>query len=350
MGDKGDPPATRAGRRGTAPESDRLPDWWSLREVLLRLPAEARPVAEALQDRLFPVPGKSPPSALSPEAGLEDVWKAVAALREALLEAEAGEVGPSRLRRLHRRLDEEALTLAEGYIQRTRLESRKLVQDVSHDIRSPLNSILFLADTLFHEHSGELNSVQRRQVGVLYTAAVTLVGMVNDLIDAGRLGEGQEIPITHVSFSLESVLNDVETLLSPLADHRGVALRFHLETLGPRSGDRQLLSRVLINLVTNAIQAGEDGGHVEVRAVEGSDGGLRVEVRDDGTGQDVGELRAYLSADRGGYPGRRRAGWTHGLGLSISARLVRAAGGTISVESRPGEGTSFRVELPFPRA
>ncbi len=316
--------------------------------MLLRLPAESRPVAERLLRRLFHDAADRPP-ALPADLEPDRLWEAIDALRAGILEGEARGAPSGERGRLHARLDAEARRSAERLLQRIVHESRKLVQDVSHDIRSPLNSILFLADTLFHEHSGELNPVQRRQVGVLYTAAVTLVGLVNDLIDAGRLGEGRGIPVSHVSFSMEAVLNDVESLLGPLATHRGIRLRFNLETLGPRSGDRQLLARVLINLVTNGIQAAREKGEVEVRAIEGADGGLRVQVRDDGDGQEEGRLRALMAEESAGFPTRRKAGWTHGLGLSISSRLVRAAGGSIDVTSAPGEGTTFSVELPFPR-
>lgn len=320
----------------------------------MRLSAETRPVADALQSHLFP--GSERPAAGMPStARPEELWRAVGALREAILEGRDRGATADQVDRLHRRLDAAAEALNERFHRRTVAETRKLIQDVSHDIRSPLNSILFLADTLFHQHAGQLNDVQRRQVGVLYTAAVTLVGLVNDLIDAGRLGGGEEIPVAHVSFSLEAVLNDVESLLAPLADHREVALRFQLETLGPRTGDRQLLSRVLLNLVTNAIQAAEDGGRVEIRATEPARGTLRLEVQDDGKETDLERLRGLLKDVSPVFPTRRREGWTHGLGLAISSRLVRAAGGSIDVTAASEQGTSedgttFRVELPFPRA
>lgn len=353
-----EPGAERAGREAL-PSEQGPPSWWSGREVLMRLSAETRPVAEVLQSRLFP-DTEATAAALPPTARLDDLWQAVGALREAILEGRDRGATAEEMDRLHRRLDAAAETLSHRFYRRTVAETRKLVQDVSHDIRSPLNSILFLADTLFHQHAGQLNDVQRRQVGVLYTAAVTLVGLVNDLIDAGRLGEGEEIPVAHVSFSLEAVLNDVESLLAPLADHREVELRFQLETLGPRTGDRQLLSRVLLNLVTNAIQAAEDGGRVEVRATEPVRGTLRVEVQDDGEDTDHARLRGLLEDVSPVFPTRRREGWTHGLGLAISSRLVRAAGGSIRVAdaSKPDasetgdseRGTTFTVELPFPRA
>ncbi len=211
-----------------------------------------------------------------------------------------------------------------------------------------MNSILFLADALRAEQSGPLNHVQERQVGVLYTAAVTLVKMVNDLIDFARLGTRERIRVAESSFSMESVLADVTNLVGPLVTHRGIELRTEVRAEGLRSGDPQLLSRVLLNLVSNAVQAVDEGGHVTVHVSESDDGHLRIEVADDRVGTDVEGLRQLLeAAERGALPGETR-GWTRGLGLSISARLIRVAGGEITVCNLKGEGTVFTVSLPFP--
>lgn len=342
-----------------------VPSWWSAELAREAVPEPVRPLAERLAARLFAdeealAAGEAeagPPEWLRPEeddvpdgalAQLEAGWEAIEGLRSAILAAPARGAAPRAVRRLHRRLDGEARRLARDSFDRCLRESRILLRDVSHDLRSPLNSVLFLADTLMSEHSGALNEVQRRQVGVLYTAAVSLVGLVNDLIDASRIGEGREFTVARASLTMDAVLSDVKSLLGPLATHRGVRLRFQVETVGPRSGDRQLLSRLLINLVTNAIQASGEGGSVTIRVTGPREGWLRIEVRDDGEGGDEARLRRLVSEDVDPYRAGRSGGWTHGLGLSISSRLVRAAGGTITVESRAGVGTTFRVELPFP--
>ena len=126
--------------------------------------------------------------------------------------------------------------LASLVLDRHATDSQALLRDVSHDLRSPLNSILFLADALATEHSGELNDVQRRQVGVLYSAAVSLVGLVNDLIDVSRVGDGATIEVAAEPFSVETTLQQVDQLVGPLATHGNVELAFRLETLGPRLG------------------------------------------------------------------------------------------------------------------
>ncbi|MFQ5688774.1 MAG: sensor histidine kinase [Gemmatimonadota bacterium] len=326
--------------------------WWTLEPQIEGIPAELRPLAAGMLARLFRDPGEAGVEAprLPEGVGLEDAWRVVEVLRTAIHRADVRGAPPQVLRSLHERLDEEAAALSRAAVQGAIEENRQLLQDVSHDLRSPLHSILFLADTLFNEHSGTLNAVQKRQVGVLYTAAVTLVGLVNDLIDAARLGQGREISISDVSFSVEAALNDVESLLGPLAKHRGVKLLYHLETVGPRCGDRQLLARVLINLVSNALQATDPEGRVEIRVTEPRSGWLRLEVHDDGSGEDVEHLRELIQSGCGreGLV-RQKKSWTHGLGLKISSRLVRTAGGSIEVDSCVGQGACFVVDLPFPR-
>lgn len=353
MAEKAEPASGRHLRlhRDPAEALARAPAWFGLQGALEAAPEPARPLVEWLALRLFPPEEDedAPPDETTapPLVDLETAWAAVEALRAAILAPRQGLPAGAK-RELHRRLDREARDLALDALGRSVGESRVLLRDVSHDIRSPLNSVLFLADTLLSEHSGTLNEVQRRQVGVLYTAAVTLVGLVNDLIDASRIGEGHEIAITHSSFTVDGVLSDLKSLLGPLATHRGCKLRFQVETVGPRSGDRQLLSRVLINLVTNAVHAAGDRGTVEIRVAEPREGRLRVVVHDDGAGDDPERLRRLVSEEVDPYRAGRTTGWTHGLGLAISSRLVRGAGGTMEVDSARGEGTTFTVELPFP--
>lgn len=350
------PPDSRARRIGgtpAAPGAHRLgSEAWLHRDRLLHgLPPDIRPLVDRLHSRLLlesNVAAVEPGVEPIPDA--ESIAAAARVIREAIHDAAERGAPPSKVRLLHGHLDRELALLTVRLLEKRSAEARRLLRDISHDIRSPLNSILFLTDALISEHAGELNDVQRRQLGVLYTAAVSLVGLVNDVIDAARLGDGSEIRVSCDSFSVEGVLKEVERLVGPLAHHREAALGFRLETLGPRSGDRRLLTRVLLNLVTNAIQVADIGGHVDVRATEQEEGWLRVEVHDDGLGGDLDELRRMLECGgTGSGLGGLKQGGTSGLGLSICARLVSAAGGEVRVDAAPGDGCRFTVDLPFAR-
>jgi len=282
---------------------------------------------------------------------LEEAWAVAQAFRRSIHDAGVA-AGPENesadLSDLNAALDRTLLNAAVASLNRTSDAHRRMVQDVSHDLRSPLNSILFLADALRSERSGPLTAAQSHQMSVLYTAAVTLVRMANDLIDFSRLGVGRErITVSAASFSLETVVADVTNLVGPLSTHRRVELETVFGAEGLRHGDQRLLSRVLLNLVSNALEAVDSGGTVTLEFSDTDEGDLRIEVGDDRYGTDVEALRRLLSITDDQWPGETR-GWTRGLGLTISARFVEAAGGRIDVLSRNGGGTVFRVELPFP--
>lgn len=342
------PPNVRLAADGDS--DDAMPGEWDAARALRGLPPEVQPVARYLYTHLLGEADDGEPRPVPEVESMNVVVAAVRAVRDGILEAAERGAAPSRVRFLHARLDLAFMALVRDLMERRSEDARGLLRDVSHDLRSPLNSVLFLADALASGHSGPLNEVQRRQVGVLYTAAVSLVGLLNDLIDVSRLGEGTAIPVVSEPFSVEGVLRQIDQLVGPLAAHGEVGLAFRLETLGPRIGDRRILTRVLINLVSNAVQAARPGDRVDLRAFENADGALRVTVCDTGPGADVGQLRASLAG--GGSlpsPGSRDRGWTHGLGLAICSRLVRAASGEITVESAPGHGCRFTIDLPYPR-
>ena len=288
------------------------------------------------------------------ELSLDDIGEALARMRAGLLRDSEGQ-DPSthglRARR-HADLDAAALEAVSQILERNTLRQRRFLQDISHDLRSPLNSILFLADALKTEHSGPLNPVQARQVDVLFMAAVTLVKMVNDVIDFARLGGSAPMVSAKLPFSLETVVSDVESLVGPLVAHNGVDLRIELRAKGLRTGDSQVLNRVLLNLISNAVHALHDGGTVGVLVTDQDDGNLQIVVSDDGQDVPIQKIRSVLDTDDPYRLAGQTRGWTHGLGLSISARLVRAAGGSIAVETASETacegGAVFTVVLPFP--
>ena len=281
---------------------------------------------------------------------LDDLGEALAHMRAGLLrDMERQDPATYGLRsRRHADLDAATLEAASQILERHGGRQRRFLQDISHDLRSPLNSILFLADALRSGHSGPLNPIQARQVEVLFMAAVTLVKMVNDVIDFARLGTDAPLVATRTPFSLESVLTDVNGLVGPVVAHNGVDLNLEMRAAGLRTGDAQVVNRVLLNLVSNAVHALPDGGRIDVTFEDTDDGSLHLEVRDSGTEAPIERIRAALESDDPDRLAGETRGWTHGLGLSISARLVRAAGGSISIGQTPVGGANFAVLLPFP--
>ena len=329
------------------------PGPWDPERIVDGAPAHLRPLvldllgATGVPDVTLRVMRRLLPDDGPEEYSPDQMGAAVSFVRSAVERAAAAGAEPAVTRDRHACLDAASVAWAESALARRATSQRRLLRDVSHDIRSPLNSILFLADALRSGHSGELSAAQKRQIDVLFMAAVTLVKLVNDLIDYAHLDDAAKITVADALFSPGTVVEEVRGLLGPLLDYHGVELAVEQRCAAPRRGDARLLNRVLLNLLSNAIQAMPDGGGVRLELSDDAGGGLRVEVEDDGPGMDFGEVRQALAAAVAGQSLAETDGWTHGLGLSISARLVDAAGGSLEVEPGEPRGTRFVVSLPF---
>jgi signal transduction histidine kinase len=218
---------------------------------------------------------------------------------------------------------------------------------VAHDIRAPLTSILFLTDTMRTGQSGRINTVQERQLGLMFGAAFSLCSIANDVIDMGR-GSGALLG-SPVSFSASEMLHSVRSIVLPIVEEKGLALEVIPPDIDFRVGHPLALSRVFLNLTENALKFTEQGS---VRVVVRNLDGRRVECSVTDTGPGIPDsvitdlfrpLRSHC-----GHGGRMFS--TSGLGLAICRRLVTAMEGELRVETRQGAGTRFYFDLDLPPA
>ena len=276
-------------------------------------------------------------------------WDAIEALHLGLDRAlDADEITAGDARRLRRGLTRLQSRLHRAGLHARLATRRALMRDITHDLRVPLNSIVFLTDSLFDETHGELTSTQRRKLGGVYSASTTLLNFVNDLLDLSQ-STAEDFECASVPFSIRGVLEDARHLVRPVADYHGADLEIDNRTQDSWQGDPRLVRRILLNLVTNALEAAGEGGEVAVR-VETGDGDdprmQRIVVSDTGPGIDLDRAEALLDpGDPAGW--KRLLDGTDGLGLLIIGRLVRAAGGAVEVGRPRSGGTRFQVELPF---
>jgi signal transduction histidine kinase len=223
----------------------------------------------------------------------------------------------------------------------------ELIVDVAHDMRSPLGSILFLAEQIRRGHSGAVTPVQERQLGLIYGAALGLSTMASDVMDLVRGGE-KLVEETPRPFLLESVFQQVRDLVRPMAEERGLEVRFETSITEPRLGHARAVQRVLLNLVTNAVKFTAEGEvAVIVTAVTATR--LRFEVRDTGRGIPDSVLGTLFDAFRRRLKPGQYVFSSAGLGLSICQNLVRAMGSELLVESITDVGSTFQFELDLPR-
>ncbi len=226
------------------------------------------------------------------------------------------------------------------------VDGLELLVEVIHDLRSPLTSILFLAETLQRAQSGEVNAVQHRQLGLIYSAALGLSALVSDAIELARGGD--ELADRDLSpFSVTELMESVRAIVRPMAEEKGLEIRLTPPAVDHRLGFPMALSRVLLNLTTNALKFTERG-FVEIVCEERGPSRVAVSVRDTGPGVNPEALTSLFQ------PFRRPRGRSAycfsgtGLGLAITRKLVEAMHSALRLETRPNWGTRFFFELELP--
>ena len=224
----------------------------------------------------------------------------------------------------------------------------ELVVEVAHDIRSPLTSILFLAETLQRGRSGQINNVQERQLGLVYSAAFGLSAMASDVIELARGGD-RLVDLDPIPFSVSDILESVRDIVLPIAEEKGLGVRLSPPGSDFRTGHPVALSRVLLNLTTNALKF-TDEGQVEVHARQTTRTGIEFSVRDTGRGIPEEAMETLFQPFRR----RQKSGDFKfsgaGLGLSICRKLVEAMGSELKIETSPDAGTRFYFELDLAHA
>jgi signal transduction histidine kinase len=222
----------------------------------------------------------------------------------------------------------------------------ELVVEVAHDIRSPLTSILFLAETLQRGQSGPVSPVQERQLGLIYSAAFGLSSMASDVIELARGGD-RLVDLDPIPFSIRDILGSVQDIVHPIAEEKAIRVSVSGPERDFRRGHPVALSRVLLNLTTNALKF-TDEGSVEVTAQALAGDAVEFSVRDTGRGiPPEAMLTLYEPFRRRHKPGEYSVSGA-GLGLSICRKLVEAMGSSIQVQTEARKGTRFFFVLELP--
>jgi len=219
----------------------------------------------------------------------------------------------------------------------------ELVVEVAHDLRSPLTSILFLAETLLRGRSGPVTPLQERQLGLIYSAAFGLSSVASDVVELVR-GRDRLADLEPMPFSIADIMESVRDIVKPIAEEKGLEVKLAVPANPFRVGHPVALNRVLLNLTTNALKF-TDQGHVELAVVEREDGAMEFSVRDTGRGIPPQAMELLFEPFRRRQREREYAFSGSGLGLSICRKLVEAMGGELLVETGQGKGTRFHFAL-----
>jgi signal transduction histidine kinase len=224
----------------------------------------------------------------------------------------------------------------------------ELLVEVAHDLRSPLTSILFLSEVLQKGQSGEINDLQRRQLGIIYSAALGLISVASDVIEFARDGD-QLIEREPSPFSVAETCASGKDIVQPLAEEEGLVIRLFPPAVDQRLGHPVALSRALLNLTTNALKF-TDEGVIEMVARASGATGLEFSVRDTGPGIDAEVVGSLYQPFRRLRTQKEYHFSGSGLGLVITRRLVEAMGSRLEFETGPQWGTRFFFELDLPPA
>jgi signal transduction histidine kinase len=243
---------------------------------------------------------------------------------------------------LYAELDEKAEHLRRSDVAKTRFLS-----NVSHEFRTPLNSILALSRLLQERADGELTAEQEKQVGFIVKAARSLSDLVDDLLDLAKVEAGK-IVVRPAPFELSGLLGALRGMLRPLLATDAVRLVIEEPQGVPTLvSDEGKVAQILRNLLSNALKFTERG-EVRLRAVLDADGaGVVIAVSDTGIGiAPEDQPRIFEEFGQLEHAMQRRVKGT-GLGLSLSRRLAELLGGSLSVESVLGQGSTFTLALPL---
>ena len=215
---------------------------------------------------------------------------------------------------------------------------------MSHELRTPLNAVLGFAQIL--QRDGELSPTQRGRIGSIHRSGEHLLTLITDLLDMARIEAGR-LELVEQDFMLVPLLGDLSDMFEIRAAGRGLAFAHRELSRLPVAvrGDSTRLRQVLTNLLSNAVKFTDEGGvTLSSRWLAGR---AFFEVRDTGLGIHPEELPAIFEPFTQ-VGDRHRFSEGTGLGLPITVELIRKMGGSLQVDSEPGEGSSFRFDLPLP--
>ncbi len=245
-----------------------------------------------------------------------------------------------------RKLADEQLVAARDEAERANRAKSEFLASMSHELRTPMNAILGFGQLL--EFDPRLVDRHRDYVREILKGGRHLLELINEVLDLARVDAGR-IDLSLGPVELAALVQECLALAKPLADQRRITLQQRALEHRTVRADRARLRQVLMNLLSNAIKYNREAGVVEVSAAAAGAGRLRVSVRDTGPGiapehlDDLFQPFCRLGQEAGPVEGT-------GIGLVITRRLVELMAGQVGVDSRPGGGCTFWVDLPADEA
>ncbi|AKB78986.1 hypothetical protein MSHOH_2503 [Methanosarcina horonobensis HB-1 = JCM 15518] len=218
--------------------------------------------------------------------------------------------------------------------------------NMSHELRTPLNSIIGFSDLLYEKIYGGLNERQVKAVGNISSSGKHLLNLINEILDLSKVEAGS-FELHYSMFWLAEAFAEVRDMLFPFAASKGIKIELEIENSLPRiNGDRERLTQVLSNLMTNAVKFSNENGCVRVKALQ-SNNFINITVSDEGIGIAAADhdklFKPFSQIDSSSskkYQGT-------GLGLALVKEIVQLHGGTVWFKSEVGKGSTFGFSIPL---
>ena len=268
--------------------------------------------------------------------------KDVAGLVIILDEGNTKEAGLSEeAKKYQERLEKKAIKLEEMARERS-----EFLSTISHELKTPLNSIIGFSEILKEETFGKVNEKQARYLANIYQSGMHLFLLINDILDLSRMESG-ELALYYSEFLLSKVIESIQTLVKSQAVKKDITLKIEVdERITTIRADQARVKKIIYSLVDNAIKFTPSSGKVEITCRPSGDHFIEISVADTGIGikpedrehvfEDFQQIDGLLSREYEGI----------GLGLALTKRLVELHGGRIWVENGNNKGSKFTFTIP----
>ena len=239
--------------------------------------------------------------------------------------------------------------LQEGYvkiqknskkIKASEEEKTKFISHISHELRTPINSILGFSDILENECTGKLNTKQKEYVNDIKISALHLLEMVNEILDISKIEAGA-LKLNLSDFDVSICIYEVINIIKPLIIQKKLTLTQNIEKF-QITADYQKFQQILLNLLSNAIKYTQEKGEINLTC-ERKNGQTLISIEDNGVGIEKKDFKKIFKKfeQSGNIQGN-----STGLGLAITDEFVKLHKGTIILDSTKGKGSRFTVILP----
>lgn len=222
----------------------------------------------------------------------------------------------------------------------------EFLASMSHELRTPLNAVIGYSDMLLEGAFGEVNDRQKKSLGHILSSGKHLLEVINDILDLSKVESGK-MELYYENFHILEVLRNVGNIVSLMAKRKNISLFISAQPESLRvSADKIRVKQILYNLVNNAIKFTPENGYVRIDAYE-ADGMLEISVSDNGIGISSDDQKKLFIPFSQVYSETSRHCDGTGLGLSLVRKFVEMHGGSITLESIEGKGTTFTIRVPF---